>query len=131
MTWAAGSEFRVTSTPRPVLSQPYRYRGRFLPGLTGQVAAGPAQGPAQRPRSPGTDAQPDPGIMEVAGQLERLKPGQAAGHWLADAGRGAPQTAIQRFCARVALSLLAWKKRVFGGNYRPHTRPSSNVTFCD
>jgi hypothetical protein len=45
--------------------------------------------------------------MEVAGQLERLKPGQAAGHWLADAGRGAPQTAIQRFCARVALSLLA------------------------
>jgi len=107
MTWAAGSEFRVTSTPRPVQSQPYRYRGRFLPGLTGQVAAGPAQGPAQRPRSPGTDAQPDPGIMEVAGQLERLKPGQAAGPWLADAGRGAPQTAIQRFCARVALSLLA------------------------
>jgi hypothetical protein len=107
MTWAAGSEFRVTSTPRPVQSQPYRYRGRFLPGLTGHVAAGPAQGPAQRPRSPGTDAQPDPGIMEVAGQPERLKPGQAAGHWLADAGRGEPQTAIQRFCARVALSLLA------------------------
>jgi hypothetical protein len=48
--------------------------------------------------------------MEVADQLERLKPGQAAGPWLADAGRGAPQTAIQRFCARVALSLLAWKK---------------------
>jgi hypothetical protein len=61
--------------------------------------------------------------MEVAGQLERLKRGQAAGHWLADAGRGAPQTAIQRFCARVAFSLLAWENRVFGGNYRPHTRP--------
>ena len=79
MTWAAGSEFRVTGTPRPVQSQPYGYRGRFLPGLTGHVAAGPAQGPAQRPRSPGTDAQPDPGIMEVAGQLERLETGQAAG----------------------------------------------------
>ena len=59
--------------------------------------------------------------MRVAGQLERLKPGQVAGHWLADAGRGAPQTAIQRFCARVALSLLAWKK--------PNIRQESQAAY--
>src|SRR5215472_13773633 len=70
--------------------------------------------------------------MEVAGQLERLRPGQAAGHRLADAGSGEPQTAIQRFCARVALSLLAWKEtNIRAGIYRPHTRPSPNITVCD
>jgi hypothetical protein len=69
--------------------------------------------------------------MEVAGQLERLKTGQAAGHWLADAAAARRKPPSRG-------SALAWrsacwlgKKRVFGGNYRPHTRPSSNVTFCD